>query len=153
VLHDWRLGFLCSGAPRLAAGASTRVPSARPHLVVGGDWGEQRARQRAVACGWSRGGRAHWRCGGGLAGERAWWWRPNAGGPRASTLVWRGGRTRTLDAGGGEAGRGRQRQGATAGAGAVARSRDDGPLLGRDRRPGLQPRQPWVEIRPYVSPT
>jgi hypothetical protein len=101
-----RLGLrlLRSGAPRLSAGASVRVPSARPRLglAVAGDWGEPRARQRAVAV-WVAPWQARasspalrWQTGGG-GRARLGAWRSGGGvlalaghGRGRSALVWRG---------------------------------------------------------------
>jgi hypothetical protein len=127
------LRLRASGAPRLAPGGGGRRGE-RAVAAVGG-----------CAWRWRPGERARWRA-------SAWRWRP---GGRAG--AWRGQRR----AGAGGAGRGRARCGAGAGAwrgGAAARYQDgqqesqaaagarvgagpdDGPLVGRNFRPGLPPR-------------
>ncbi|AQK57925.1 hypothetical protein ZEAMMB73_Zm00001d052740 [Zea mays] len=156
------MAVLASAAPVLACSV-LRTPPARQRRVGGAPLlrapGERarrlgllrpaapaQLRLRSAAAGWHL--RA-WRTGGGGRASLAEWrWRPGAGGPRASVQ-----RASLERCRGGQVSRGRQRQGAAAGAGATARSRNDGPLLGRACQPGLQPTQPQVEIRPYLPPS
>jgi hypothetical protein len=122
-----RASTLQPAAPGERCGGLRFRASGAPRLAPGGgslagelEPGEWRG-QRRVGAGGAGCGRAH--CGAGAG-------------------AWRGGVTARYQDG---------RQGSQAAAGArVGAGHDDGPLVGRDFRPGLQSRQPRVEIRPWV---